>query len=414
MNDSVVGALSTHTETGGIPATNGDGELNVGETWTYTAVYDTQQSDIDNHGNVDGTADDNIHNTASVTTAQGAGGSASADVPIDYQPHLTVTKVASIPDSDHNGQIDSPADDITYTVTVVNDGNVTLTGVNANDSITGALTTHTDTGGTGTNGDSLLNVGETWTYTSVYDTQQSDIDNRGSVDGTMDNNIHNTASVTTNEGASGSASADVPIDYNPQMTLVKDGTWHDTGNLGSAEAGETISYTFTVTNTGNVTLHDVGVTDTDEVTVSGPVGGIPALAPGAVDDTSYSGTYTVQETDVVQGYHDNTSVAAAIETSVSSGNEHVILPTASESAMNFSIPIVIGGDPGSANGLSDYDIAPVLNGGGFNAGDANADGGLNVGEAWQYTASQSSVEVASLVAEFNPMGNAIDVSWHWL
>src|SRR6185369_5885460 len=208
VNDSLAGMLTTHTETGGNPATNGDGELNVGETWTYTTVYDTQQSDIDNRGNVDGSADDNIHNLATVTTAQGAGGSDDADVAIDYRPHMTVDKTASIPDSDHDGKIDSPADDITYTVVVTNDGNVTLTGVNTNDSIVGALTSHTDSGA-GTHGDNILDVGETWTYGAVYDTQQSDIDNQGSVDGSADNNIHNTVTVTSTQSAGGSDSADV-------------------------------------------------------------------------------------------------------------------------------------------------------------------------------------------------------------
>src|SRR5207249_889793 len=99
-------------------------------------------------------------NTATATAAQGEPASDSVSVQIEQHPHLTVDKMASIPDADHDGKIDSPADDITYTYTVFNDGNMTLTSVNLTDSVVGALTTHTETGGTGTNGDGMLDVGE--------------------------------------------------------------------------------------------------------------------------------------------------------------------------------------------------------------------------------------------------------------
>jgi uncharacterized repeat protein (TIGR01451 family) len=278
-------------------------------------------------------------------------------VPIEQHPHLSVTKTASIPDADHDGKIDSPADDITYTITVVNDGNVTLTGVNTSDSVVGALSTHTETGGTGTNGDNILNVGETWTYTAVYDTHQSDIDNRGNVDGTADDNIHNLASITTTQGASGSASADVPIDYHPSVTLVKAGTFQDDNNDGYAEVGEHINYTFTVSNTGNVTLHNSTVTDTDGVTVAGSP--IPSLAPGGSDNTTWSGTYAITSTDISNGYRDNTATVTATEASASSGNDHVLLPPAPPpppAAMFLDISDNVGSHwvDANGNGIGDF------------------------------------------------------------
>ena len=276
--------------------TNHDGNLGVGETWQFAASYTITQADIDNGG---------VHdNTSSATTDQAATGDASASVLIVQNPHLSVTKTASIPDADGDGKIDSPADDIAYTITVVNDGNMTLTGVSTSDTVVGALTTHTETGGTGTNGDDILDVGETWTYTPVYDVQQADIDNRGNVDGTADYNIHNTASVTTAQGASGSASADVAIDYRPHLVVDKTGTWMDANHDGKIDARRTtIAYNFAVTNDGNVTLTGVKARDTVVgLTTHNKTAADHARRTATTLDVgetwTYTPVYTVQQADI--------------------------------------------------------------------------------------------------------------------
>ncbi|MBM4461999.1 MAG: IPTL-CTERM sorting domain-containing protein [Chloroflexi bacterium] len=76
-----------------------------------------------------------------------------------------------------------------------------------------------------------------------------------------------------------------------------------------ANPGDKINYTFTVTNTGNVTLTNVVVTD-PKVTVQG--GLIASLAPGASDSTTFTGSYTLTQDDINAGRVDNSATAVGI------------------------------------------------------------------------------------------------------
>lgn len=137
--------------------------------------------------------------------------------------------------------------------------------------------------------------------------------------------INNTVTVT---GSSPSGTNDVTatddeqvdvVDAINELTIVKTATLNDEITSDNfAEAGETITYTFDVTNSGNVTITNVVVNDTTNAT-NGPV--VPSnevilldngtlldstdtaqdgvwerLAPG--DTVRFSATYTVTQTDV--------------------------------------------------------------------------------------------------------------------
>ncbi|MCC7443812.1 MAG: DUF11 domain-containing protein, partial [Saprospiraceae bacterium] len=101
------------------------------------------------------------------------------------------------------------------------------------------------------------------------------------------------------------SSAEMPfIEGSPSIEIVKTGTYQDSDGVTGVSAGDEIHYTFTVTNTGNVTLTNVVVTD-PKVTVAG--GPISSMAPGAVDNSTFTATYVITQADINAGNVENTA-----------------------------------------------------------------------------------------------------------
>jgi uncharacterized repeat protein (TIGR01451 family) len=101
----------------------------------------------------------------------------------------------------------------------------------------------------------------------------------------------------------------VPATANPSITIVKTAT-----PANVSRVGDVISYSFLVTNTGNVTLSNIRVTDTQAAPAgpptSGPTCPQPALAPGTSE--TCTGTYTVTQADVNNGKVNDTAVASGL------------------------------------------------------------------------------------------------------
>ena len=158
----------------------------------------------------------------------------------------TVNKTASA------ASIASPGG-LTYTVTVANTGDGNITGVTPLDTLTQGAS-NTPISLTGPAGDSgtigTLDIGETWTYAATVPVTQARIDATG--------DLVNTVSVTTTQTPSPpqTSSATTTITRTPQLSIVK-----TADQAGPVNAGNTITYSFVVTNSGNVTMTNVGISD---------------------------------------------------------------------------------------------------------------------------------------------------------
>ena len=116
----------------------------------------------------------------------------------------------------------------------------------------------------GDDGDDALEPGEVWTYTCTHIVTANDLDplpNTATVAGTADD-----GRTTTDED-----SHDVDL-IHPAILIVK------TVNPDQGNPGDTVTYTYKVTNTGDTTLYDVSVDDD----IIGHIGDIDELA---VDET---------------------------------------------------------------------------------------------------------------------------------
>jgi uncharacterized repeat protein (TIGR01451 family) len=129
------------------------------------------------------------------------------------------------------------------------------------------------------------------------------------------------------------ASVDVE-DAAPAMTLVKTGTLQDGGD-GSADPNDVITYTFTIKNTGNITLQNVSVTDLNAVLTGAP---IPFLAPSATDTLAYTASHTLTPADILSGSYTNN---ASVNAHAASGQDisaaaSTTTPLSSVSSMTFT------------------------------------------------------------------------------
>ena len=213
----------------------------------------------------------------------------SPGLPVD----LAVTKTASL----------AANRTVTYTITVTNNGAGWSTGSTMTDDVPAAVSAVSATSADAT----CTTAGQkvTCAIGQLKPTESATITVTGALTGTAA--VKNTASVTGNEPdpkpANNTASATVQM--KPSLKLVKSAS-----PTKVTKAGQVVTYTFAVTNTGNVTVSNLAILEgsfSGTGTMSTPTCPTPTLAVGKSEDCT--ATYTVTAADMTAKSITNTATA---------------------------------------------------------------------------------------------------------
>lgn len=303
------------------------------DSTTITATYAIIQDNVD---------DGEVTNQASVVgtdpygddVTDDSGTSNTNDAPL-VTPLVQTASIALIKTADTSA-LQSPVqvnDIISYTFTVENTGNVTLTNVTITDILPDIILAG------GPIVSMLPGAIDTTTFTATYAVKQGDIDA---------GRVENSATVTGSDpggnpvtDVSGSSNTnDTPtialIGQSPSIDLVK--TADVTPFATGASVGDIVNYTFTITNTGNVTLTGITLSDilADIVLSGGP---IPSLVPGGVDNTTFTATYALKPADIAAGQVVNNATATG-NYEDGDGNPQTVSDSDEEIAIVVSIEAV--------------------------------------------------------------------------
>ncbi|MBB2151401.1 DUF7507 domain-containing protein [Pedobacter gandavensis] len=379
-------------------------KLDVNETWTYTGSYTVTQFDLDNNGKPV-LKSGNLLNNATVSGVYPNGtpdSKTTNDVLIPIQPFVayTIEKTAD------KTAIKAANDLVNYTIKVKNIGDAAINNVQVYDPMFPVLTGPIDDTGV-TN---VLDKGETWTYTGTYTVSQNDIDRNGN-DPTPIGVLSNTATLSGNKpnGAAIdpiSSTVLIPLNTTTAFTVIK------TADLTEiTAAGQKVTYTITVKNTGSTAISNVVIKD-PMLTLGLPTG--DGGLPNVLDQNEtwiYTGTYIVSQANIdnqgnlcPDGYLSNSvnvtgkkpdgssagSVTDILEipirpaasflltktsdvTEVTKVGDKIIYTVTAENTGVVAIQSLIVNDP----------MVNLI----YQNGDTNTDGKLDVAETWIYSGS---------------------------
>jgi uncharacterized repeat protein (TIGR01451 family) len=243
-----------------------------GASTTVTATYAVSQNMIDA-----GTSIINVATATGKMSTTSVTATATATVTINQKPCISVTKTAS------PTIYSAAANIITYTYVVTNTGNVTLNPVTLTDNKLGTITLPV----------SSLAPGASTTATFKYTITSNDIKA-----GCITNVATATGTPLTGSKVSDTDTATVTV-ANPSICVNKTAS-----PTTYSAAGNVITYTYVVTNKGNVTLSPVTLTDNKLGTITLPVS---SLAPGASTTATFK--YTITSGDVSAGSITNLATA---------------------------------------------------------------------------------------------------------
>ncbi len=359
-----------------------------GQSFTCTAIHTVTQADLD-AGKVNNIA------TATGTDINGNRISDPSDlvtVTATQYPALTTIKTAL------TQSFTSVGEEVLFSITVINSGNVTISGITPTDhnaTLTCGASTYT------------LMAGESFTCTASHIVTLADL-NAG--------RIENIASATGTDINGKIVTSDpsvlvvVTANFKPSWTMVKSSI---TEPNTYSEAGDVLTYSIALTNTGNTAITGVNVSDPQADAgsvqyVSGDTGAAGILEIG--ESWIFSARHTITQANIDAGSFTNTVTATGTptggildpatdsETVTATLNPAWILTKTSTTQPNsyaaagdlltYSISLVNTGNVTISNVIvSDpqADAGSVR----YVSGDAGIIGKLEVGETWMYTASHT-------------------------
>ena len=321
-----------------------EGSLQASETANYIAYYIIEQAVVDagglsnqviasassensNISDVSDDGDDNDGNTSNDPTV----------TTITSSPSIEVTKISQV--TDNGDGLTGVGDVINYSISVRNTGNVTLNGTTITDILqdgngnTINLSNGPTYGGSSQNSiNGVLIPGEQATYNAYLIVNQSHV-NTGLVSNTV--NVVGSSPGQSNDvtdqsddgnDADGNTENDSTVTYfdiNPGLEVTKTSNVIDTNSNGNTDLGDSIVYTITVQNTGNVVLSNLSLTDiltdgnNNTLSYSVPISFNNSSSGSTVGNldineiATYTATYTIVQSDVDSGRVINTVTAVA-------------------------------------------------------------------------------------------------------
>lgn len=267
--------------TGGATPAN----LPPNQTLTYTVNYPVTASDlltgfVNNQATVNGLAGQDVTgqeiSDLSDSANAGDGGtqaSLNEDDPnttnfvnVIFNPSIEVIKTADA------SSVATPAvvgNNVVYTITVSNDGDVDLSSILLSDTLSNANSgsstpTPNFISSSGSSAEGSLVVGESATYQFIYSITQADIDSE-SLSNTVTANANAITGGTVSDVSDDDNDADgntvddptvTPLEGAPSITITK-----IANNTNNVSAGTTVTYSYRITNNGNQTVTNIILSD---------------------------------------------------------------------------------------------------------------------------------------------------------
>jgi len=392
------------------------GVLNIGEIWTYKIDYTVTQDDINNKTEI-------VNNVIVTTPVVHTPKEDNATTSINKHGDFTVVKTQV----GGENPVTVPGI-VSYEIKVTNTGNLDLPNIDPKDTLPDG-TVSTLTGQTGDSTDpGVLNIGEIWTYKIDYTVTQDDINNKTEI---VNNVIVTTPVVHTPKEDNATTS----INKHGDFTVVKT----EITGLDANETNQTLSYKINITNTGNVDLLGINVTDTlpDGSTgvLTGPLTDTGTVATLDVGESwIYTVDYNVTQVDLddvnLTGVINRVNVTV-VDPEVPDKNDTAITPVNKKPGYSLVKSQVGGPNPITVAGqiinyeinvtntgnetLSDVNVTDKLPDGNIieltvDRGDINNDNKLSVDESWiykvDYTVTQDDINTKRYI--LNLVGSTTD------